>query len=139
MSDCPHADRGQRNRCVCPDDGSAVEVLYRAYGGRLDGVSLEAFRRTAAGWELALLMAGAEVVGAATRRGGELHIGILPDWRKRWATRGFIRDIIAWAAESGPVRTGVMHGNAIGKRLVEGVGFVPVETRKKGVLYALPR
>ena len=79
------------------------------------------------------------VVGVATRRRGELHIGVLPAWRGRWANRGFIRNIIEWASASGPVWTGVAHGNETGQRLVEGVGFVAEGATDKGVRYALSR
>jgi GNAT superfamily N-acetyltransferase len=124
---------------VIADDGRAPDVLFRCYAARLEGRSREHFDRMTQGWELALLVIDGEIAGAAARRAGELHIGILPAWRGRWAARRFIREIIEWAEHSGrPVTTGVMAGNESGRRLVEGVGFVAIEKTDRGMRYAIP-
>lgn len=125
-------------RDLAPDTGIAVDVLYQAYRDRFVG-GLEDFRRMTVGWDLALMMIDGEVAGVAARRGGDIHIGVLPVWRSKWATQAYIQQILSWAAESGPVTTGVMAGNDAGRRLVEGVGFVQQQVTEKGVRYALPR
>lgn len=125
-------------RSIEPDDGTAVSILHLCYAPRLRDMPLAEFRRLASPWTLAFLKRGTVVMGVAARKSGELHIGILPQWRRRWATRGFIKDILRWAAESGPVTTGVMADNATGRRLVEGVGFVLQDTTPQGGRYALP-
>lgn len=122
---------------VSPDDGTARWVLYTAYRARIDR-SFRKFTHACTDWDFALLKDDNRTMGAAVRRGGELHIGILPEWRGRWATKGFIRAILNWAAETGPVVTGVLAGNSSGTRLVEGVGFVKQEDTKLGVRYAIP-
>lgn len=124
-------------RRLVADDGRAIGTLYRAYQDRVGGIELERFKLLARGYDLALLMAGEELIGAAMRKRGELHIGVLKAWQRRWATKGFIRQIIEWAAESGPVVTGVALGNEQGRRLVEGVGFVATERAEHGTRYAL--
>ncbi|MEI8197067.1 MAG: hypothetical protein WCI73_14300 [Phycisphaerae bacterium] len=99
---------------------------------------LDVFRMTTEKVELGYMVVDGEVVGVASRDGGFLHIGVIESWRKRWATRGFIRRIIQWAAETGPVKTGVMHANLAGHRLVEGVGFVKTMTNERGIAYEIP-
>jgi GNAT superfamily N-acetyltransferase len=123
-------------RSVDVDDGFAADILYLAYQDRLD-IGIAEFLRMTSGWTLGYMKVDGLVAGVAARKDGELHIGVLPEWRGRWATREFIRNIIAWAAHSGEVKTGVMSGNEKGKRLVEGVGFVPVESTEKGTRYEL--
>jgi len=123
-------------REVTPDDGDAIRVLFNCYRDRVAG-DFAQFMKMALGWDLAYLKVNGLVVGAAIRRAGELHIGVLPEWRGRWATRSFIRRILKWAGESGPVTTGVMTGNHAGARLVEGTGFAPVEMTERGTRYVL--
>jgi hypothetical protein len=48
------------------------------------------------GWHVSLLKRGDQVMGAWFRGpDGEVHVSVYPEWRKRWMTRGLIRQILA--------------------------------------------
>lgn len=106
------------------DDGPAALVFYRAYSDRADCPPRKDFLAAVSKYELAYMLCGEEVMGVASRRDGSVHIGVLPTWRGRWATRSFIREILSWAGETGKVWTRISPGNTLGERLVKGVGFV---------------
>ena len=53
---------------------------------------MESFYREAVRlWRVVALVSGDEVIGALFHREGVIHIGIVPEWRKRWATRGLLK------------------------------------------------
>lgn len=110
-------------RYLKPDDGLAAGTLFAAYRDRLDCPAPGLFFNNAGTYELAYMMNGEHVMGVAMRKRGALHIGVLPEWRKRWATRSLVRRIVEWAAETGKVWTRVAQGNEAGEKLVRQVGF----------------
>ena len=107
-------------------------MLYETCRGRADCPARDVFMKAMRKNELAYMMCGDEIMGVVSRREGSVHVGVLPAWRGRWATKKFIRDGLAWAAEMGKVWTVLAEGNVRGERLVTGVGFV-----KKGSRYEL--
>lgn len=94
-------------------------------------ISYEDYCELLQGWDVSLLKRGDEVIGTLFRKDGEVHVSILPEWRKRWVTRGLLRQILAGDNVTTRVTPGheyYMHG--ILKRL----GFV-----QKGEKWALHR
>jgi hypothetical protein len=97
----------------------------------------DAVREKLSGWDTQVLVIDGVVVGAAARRSGEFHFGILPLYRGKWATASNMKAILAWAAESGPVSTCAKHGS-IGGRLAEFIGMRYTIASDKGVRYVYP-
>lgn len=120
-------------RWLRESDGQAALVLYESYRDRADCPERSLFLAATRRNELAYMMCGDEIMGVASRRAGSLHVGALPAWRGRFLTRGLIRALLAWAAETGKVWTELAEGNTRGERLVLGVGFV----KKNGGRYEL--
>lgn len=128
------------DRSLAPDDGGAAEVLYECYRERETCPPKEAFIRALGEWELAYVMIDGQRAGVATRRRGKVHIGILPPWRGKWASRRFIRTIVEWAGEGLPslhmVWTGTAPDNTFCRQFIERCGFRHYDSEPKGVFYA---
>lgn len=108
-------------RYLKPNDGGAAEVMFAAYADRPDLPPREAFAQYLRALEMVYLMCDEEKMGAASRCAGRVHVGVLPAWRRRWATRGLIKAILDWAAVDGVVKTAAI--TPAGIRLIEGTGF----------------
>lgn len=46
-------------------------------------------------WTVKAVVRDGVPIGAAYFRDGEVHVSILPEWRKKWATRGIIAQLFA--------------------------------------------
>lgn len=44
-------------------------------------------------WIISVIVRGDTPIGAVFRKGDELHVSILPEWRRRWMTKGLIREL----------------------------------------------
>lgn len=121
-------------RRIVPDrDGSAARAMCDACRDRPDYPGDAAMLRAAARLVLACLECDGEVAGAVSRppdgRPGNVHLAVLPRWRGRWATKGFMRDIVRWCANGGAeMRTVALTPE--GRRLVEGFGFKQQDDRR---------
>lgn len=51
--------------------------------------------KIAADWNVKALMRDDEPIGAVYRKNGETHVSIVPKWRKRWLTRGLLKDLLS--------------------------------------------
>jgi len=56
-------------------------------------VAYEDYENAMADWGVALVMKNDDPCGAMFLRDEELHFSILPEWRKRWATKEFLRNL----------------------------------------------
>lgn len=45
-------------------------------------------------WAVRLIERDGEPIGAMFEKDGEVHCSILPEWRRRWLTKGLLRQII---------------------------------------------
>jgi hypothetical protein len=48
------------------------------------------------GWEVVAVTNHSEVIGALFARDGVIHLGIVPNWRGRWASRRVIREMLTY-------------------------------------------
>ena len=81
-------------------------------GNNFDGFDIQAFRKDDT------------VIGMLMTRGPELHVAILPEYRRRWLSKGLILKVIGSVMEKyGYVVTSVMKDNVIGQEFVERLGF----------------
>lgn len=46
-------------------------------------------------WQVSVIIRDTEPIGAVFRRDGETHVSIMPHWRRRWATKGLIKELLA--------------------------------------------
>ena len=58
-------------------------------------ITFEAYEDIAADWQVSVLIREQEPIGAIFKRNGETHVSILPKWRRRWATKGLVKEILS--------------------------------------------
>lgn len=46
-------------------------------------------------WTVQTIVRDETCIGAFYCKNGEVHVSILPEWRKKWATRGLLREILS--------------------------------------------
>ena len=46
-------------------------------------------------WDVKAIVRNDTCVGAAYFKDGEVHVSVLPEWRRRWATRGVLAELFA--------------------------------------------
>ena len=81
-------------------------------GNNFDGFEIKAFKK------------GDLVIGMLMTRGPELHVAILPEYRRRWLSAGLIKEVLGNIIDKyGYVITSVMQDNVIGQDFVERLGF----------------
>lgn len=75
-------------------------------------------------WTVQALVRDGECIGAVYRRADELHVSILPEWRKKWATKGLLRQLFGTL----PVRTKVTPGHEYMYDILRRLGFVQLDS-----------
>jgi hypothetical protein len=73
----------------------AIEAGWQAYAERVPHLR-EAYERACDSWRAIAVVADDDVIGALLERGGVIHLGIVPGWRGRWASRRVIRSMLAY-------------------------------------------
>ena len=70
-------------------------------------------------WTIKAIKRDDSVIGAVYRKDDELHVSILPEWRRIWVTKGLLRQLF-----SGPkVTTKVTHGHDYMYDILKRLGF----------------
>ena len=77
------------------------------------------YERIASDWQVSVLIRDIEPIGAIFKRNGETHVSILPKWRRRWATKGLVKEIL-----SDMRYTKVADGHDFMYGVLERLGFV---------------
>jgi hypothetical protein len=77
----------------------AIEAGWLAYMERTPGME-DAYRAACGPWQVIAVVSGAEVIGALYARDGVIHVGIVPDWRSRWASRRLIREMFGYGTQT---------------------------------------
>jgi len=83
-------------------------------------ISYEDYEAIAADWDLKLIMKDNTPIGAIYSKNGETHVSILPEWRKRWLTKGLLKEILA-----GMQFTRITPGHEFMYNILERLGFKP--------------
>ena len=92
-------------------------------GNNFDGFDIQAFKKDN------------EVIGMLMTRGPELHVAILPEYRRRWLSAGLIRKVLGNIIDKyGYASTSVMKDNVIGQDFVERLGFER-QSYNNGIIY----
>lgn len=81
-------------------------------GNQFDGFDIKAFKD------------GDLVIGMLMTKGPELHVAVIPEYRRRWLSRRLIRKVLVEIIDKyGKVITSVMENNTVGRDFVERLGF----------------
>jgi len=73
----------------------------------------------ASNWQVSVLVRDNEPIGAVFKRNGETHVSVLPKWRRRWLTKGLVKEIL-----SDMRYTRVADGHDFMYGVLERLGFV---------------
>lgn len=58
-------------------------------------LSYEKYVELAESWSVDAIIRNDEVIGAIFTKNGEVHVSILPKWRRKWLTKGLLQQIVA--------------------------------------------
>ena len=70
-------------------------------------ISFDTYREAVKEWIIQTIVRDGKPIGAVYRKGDELHVSVLPDWRRAWATKGLLRQLFG----TGRVTTRVTPGH----------------------------
>lgn len=86
-----HLDESRR------DEATAAGWL--AYAERVPGMEND-YQEFCKSWQVVAICSDAEVIGALFARNGVIHVGIVPEWRGKWASRRLIREGLAYGTNT---------------------------------------
>jgi hypothetical protein len=76
------------------DRENALKVGYAATDWSTP-VDFDQYKNVLANWTVKAIVRDDKYIGAAYFKDGEVHVSVLPEWRKKWATRGLIDTLFA--------------------------------------------
>lgn len=74
------------------DRDTALEIGYAATDWSTP-VDFDDYKSKLADWDVKAIVRDETCIGAAYFKDGEVHVSVLPQWRKRWATRGVLNEL----------------------------------------------
>ena len=113
----------------------AKAVFHEAYRDCLTPEMEEGFLSRLETWDAMLLRLNGSDIGAIACHTPYYHIGILPSWRHKWATKNRLFTIANLAAARGCTMTQVRTGSP-GEKMVSVVGMTPAKQLAGGCEYA---
>lgn len=78
---------------IVQDRNLALRIGYEATDWNYP-ISFDEHLERAKEWNVDLLERDGEPIGAIFCKDGEVHVSILPKWRRKWLTKGLLRQII---------------------------------------------
>ena len=90
-------------------------------------ISYEDYAGALQTWVVKAIVRNDICVGAAYFNDGEVHVSVLPEWRRRWATRGILAELFAHE----DARTRIMPGHEYMYGIFDRLGF---KVRDDGML-----
>jgi GNAT superfamily N-acetyltransferase len=73
----------------------AVEAGWRAYSERVPTLR-GAYDAVCQRYRVIAICNDSEVIGALFELAGEIHVGVIPEWRGRWITRKVIKEALSY-------------------------------------------
>lgn len=73
----------------------AIEAGWQAYAQRVAGMEA-AYRAACQSWKVVAVCSDSEPIGALFVRNGTIHLGIVPTYRGKWASRRVIREMLSY-------------------------------------------
>ena len=113
---------------------SAPRVFTECYRDRPE-MDLHQFRKQQRGCRVFVMVLGGKTIGAISCKNGYFHLGVLPPFRRIWATKGRLKYISDWANSHGFYRTKAKTGS-FGERMVKAAGMIPTQALEGGSDYA---
>lgn len=101
------------------DRESALKVGFEATDWHVM-TPYDAYVRIAADWNVKAVERDGKVIGAVYSKAGETHVSILPEFRRRWLTKGLLKDILA-----NMTMTRITPGHDFMYNILNRLGFVP--------------
>lgn len=100
------------------DREAALRVGYDATDWSAP-IVYEEYRISVKDWIIKAISRDGQIIGAVYLNGDELHVSVLPEWRKRWLTKGLLKQLF-----SGPrVTTKVTAGHDYMYDVLKRLGF----------------
>lgn len=103
---------------VVDDRAAALAVGFEATDWSFP-VTFEQYAQALSDWTIRAIQRDGEIIGAVFDKDGEVHVSVLPPWRKKWATKGLLRELF-----SPPVKTSVAEGHEYMCEILVRLGFV---------------
>jgi hypothetical protein len=101
------------------DRKSALLIGFKATHWHVE-TSYDDYVRVAADWDVKAIERDGHVIGAVYSKNGETHVSILPEFRRRWLTKGLLKDILA-----DMTFTRITPGHDFMYNILNRLGFVP--------------
>jgi len=76
--------------CLVPNRDTALKIGFSATDWA-SPVDFDEYVTLLTGWDVQLIERDDEPIGAAYFKDGEVHVSVLPEWRRRWATKGILK------------------------------------------------
>lgn len=70
----------------------ALKIGYEATSWQ-QPVTYEQHVEIAKDWDVKLIERNGQPIGAVFSKDGEVHCSILPEWRRKWLTKGILREL----------------------------------------------
>lgn len=101
-----------------------ITEAYEYSKERFKNVSFEDFLHSFIDWRIVGFYHGRKCAGVVFIKDGWVHISVNPKYRKRWASKRLIRQIISLAAVNGIARTTVFKNDPYRQKFAERLGFI---------------
>jgi ribosomal protein S18 acetylase RimI-like enzyme len=106
------------------DRDGALRALHDAMRERMADLTLDAVERAFEPFVVRAITKDGTTIGALVSRGPEVHVAVLPEFRGRWLSARFIREVLSpILSQWGYATATVMADNYRGQRFVERLGF----------------
>jgi GNAT superfamily N-acetyltransferase len=110
----------------------AHDVFVECYRERADSEEMNARLR---GWDVFCMVLDGKIIGAISGRDKYFHMGVLPQYRGKWASRRRLRQIGEWATTRGYTLVKVRFGS-VGAKMATIGGMVLKQRIAGGCEYA---
>ena len=80
-------------------------------------IPFDAYHQAMKEWIIQTIVRDETPIGAVFRKDDELHVSVLPDWRRIWATKGLLRQLFGTGKVTTKVTPGHEHMYGILARL----------------------
>ena len=81
-------------------------------------VTFDQYAQALSDWTIRAIQRNDETIGAVFSKDGEVHVSVLPQWRRQWATKGLLRELL-----SPPVKTRIAEGHDYMREILIRLGF----------------
>lgn len=98
------------------DRETALRVGYEATDWSAP-ITYEEYRAAVKDWIIKAISRDGQIIGAVYNKDDELHVSVLPEWRRLWLTKGLLRQLFGGSRVTTKVTTGHDYMYDVLKRL----------------------